>query len=173
MLNKTHEWGHYPNRVAFGCCVTQVLAHCALPYTFWWSLLGNNGVFCFFIYLNENVNVVVCKVELEVASFTLMKACTRFYQAQRPHSNFICYYFLIISNRYLMSTCQVNFLKDMNILKMECLCMFVGVLLPKMSSLITFRLIEENLSLQGRSCLLLMASPNLKVPASRVVGEGP
>ncbi len=72
-----------------------------------------------------------------------------------------------------MSTCQVNFLKDMNILKMECLCMFVGVLLPKMSSLITFRLIEENLSLQGRSCLLLMASPNLKVPASRVVGEGP
>ncbi len=50
---------------------------------------------------------------------------------------------------------------------------FVGVLLPKMSSLNTFRLIEENLSLQGRSCLLLMDSPNLKVPASRVVGEGP
>lgn len=71
----------------------------------------------FFFFLNENVNVVVCKVELEVASFTLMKACTRFYQAQRPHSNFICYYFLIISNRYLMSACQVKTLKDMNILK--------------------------------------------------------
>jgi hypothetical protein len=70
-----------------------------------------------FSLLNENVNVVVCKVELEVASFTLMKACTRFYQAQRPLSNFICYYFLIMPNRYLMSMCQVNFLKDMNILK--------------------------------------------------------
>jgi hypothetical protein len=47
-------------------------------------------LFLVFFFLNENVNVVVCKVELEVASFTLMKACIRFYQAQRPCSNFIC-----------------------------------------------------------------------------------
>jgi hypothetical protein len=66
----------------------------------------------------KNVNVVLCKVELEVARFYLNEGLHKVLPStHKPHSNFICYYFLIIPNRYLMSTCQVIFLKDMNILK--------------------------------------------------------